>query len=336
MTPKRAILVGLGSYGRQWASDCRDHEGVDLVGFVAHSERSYERAAREWGVPQDRLFMNLKEAIERTRPDFALDVTPPSAHREVALTCFAAGVSVLGAKPLSDDADAAREMVKAGKEAGCCHMVAQVARFAALPRMTRRLLDEDRIGDPAQLDAALFAAWADWPGTHYVNDPYMFLIDMGCHHFDTMRYLLDKDPVSTQVISWNLPWGWHKGDASHVAVFEFPGCRAVHRGVGCSNGKANWPGYWRIEGPKGSITWEEGRLFVGREHGLATPECEEIDLSGYDRPTGRIAALEEFIRAMNEDREPECSGMDNLGTIMMTLAAAQSAREGRRVMINRM
>ena len=45
--------------------------------------------------------MNLEEAIERTRPDFVLDVTPPSAHREVALTCFAAGVSVLGEKPLS-------------------------------------------------------------------------------------------------------------------------------------------------------------------------------------------------------------------------------------------
>lgn len=103
MTTKRAILVGLGSYGRQWASDCRDHEGVDLAGFVAHSERSYERAAREWGVPQDRLFMNLEEAIERTRPDFVLDVTPPSAHREVALTCFAAGVSVVGEKPLSDE-----------------------------------------------------------------------------------------------------------------------------------------------------------------------------------------------------------------------------------------
>ena len=109
MKARRVVLVGLGSYGRLWADDCRDHDGVDLVGFVAHSERSRERALREWCVPSDRLYMNLEEAIERETPDFVLDVTPPSVHHEVALTSFAAGVSVLGEKPLSDDPDAARE-----------------------------------------------------------------------------------------------------------------------------------------------------------------------------------------------------------------------------------
>lgn len=39
------------------------------------------------------------------------------------LTCFDTGVSVLEEKPLSDDADAVRELVRADQNAGFRHMV---------------------------------------------------------------------------------------------------------------------------------------------------------------------------------------------------------------------
>jgi predicted dehydrogenase len=330
----RAVMAGLGGFAPRWLEVCKGSGDVELVGFAARSERSRERAATELGLPRDRLFASVAEALERTHPDFVLDVTPPAAHREVALAAFAAGAAVLGEKPLSDDPAAAREIVAAGARAGCLHMVSQQQRFARQPRLTRKLLEAGEIGDPGQLDIAFFVPWADKPGTHYVTQPYMFLLDMGCHHFDTMRYVLAGDPVAATVVSWNLPWGWHKGDASHVGVFEFPrGVRGVHRAMGCSIGhRTVASGEWRLEGPRGSITWEEGKVFVSEEHRVTSSRRREVPVDA-NALEGQQAVLAEFVAAMRAGREPECSGRDNLGTVAMTFGALASAREGRRVEI---
>jgi predicted dehydrogenase len=164
----------------------------------------------------------------------------------------------------------------------------------------------------------------------------MFLLDMGCHHFDAIRYVLGADPLSARVLSWNLPWGWHAGDASHVALFDFPGrVRAIQRATGCSNGKATpWSGDWRIEGPRGSITWEDGRVFVTREHRTENRRREEIPLEAAGGKEGQAAVLDEFLAALRDDREPECSSRDNLGTMAMTFAAVESARSGRAVALS--
>ena len=77
MSRFKGILAGLGSHGRYWNTICSDHSEVELVGYVARTETSRERAAVEWGVPRERLFASLQESIERSRPDFVLDVTPP-------------------------------------------------------------------------------------------------------------------------------------------------------------------------------------------------------------------------------------------------------------------
>ena len=113
-------------------------------------------------------------------------------------------------------------------------------------------------------------SWADAPGSHYVTQPYMFLMDMSIHHFDMMRYVLGADPVSVQCTSWNQPWGWHKGDAAHAIVFRYEdGLVATHVACGCAVGsQTNWNGDWRIEGPKGSIDWSTN----GIRHASNSPE----------------------------------------------------------------
>ena len=138
-------------------------------------------------------------------------------------------------------------------------MITQNYRFNGLPRTTRRLLAEDLIGPVGQLDVSLYVNWADSPGSHYVTEPYMFLTDMGIHHFDMMRYTLGQDPVSAHALTWNLPWGWHQGDAAQMILFRFAnGVVATHRGIGCTVGHvpAGHNGEWRYEGPRGTLTWE--------------------------------------------------------------------------------
>ncbi|GIX05978.1 MAG: hypothetical protein KatS3mg115_0381 [Candidatus Poribacteria bacterium] len=155
---------------------------------------------------------------------------------------------------------------------------------------------------------------------------------MGIHHFDLMRYVFDREPIAVEARTWNPSWGWHRGDAGHTAIFELEGGLIVtHHALGCSVGKQSpWNGEWRIEGPQGSITWEEDQIFrtsIEREHAGR----EQLPLDQV--PPAQDAILQEFLDAVREGREPECSSRDNIRSLAMVFAGIRSDQERRRVEI---
>ncbi len=332
----KAIIVGLGGRGAGWLKDCRENPDVEVVACVEPGENNKKRAIGELGVKKEQLYDDLSAAIKATKADFIVDVTPPAVHERVAMTAFENKLHVLGEKPLSDDYAAAKRVVAAGKRAGVKHMITQNYRFAGLPRTTNRLLKEGIIGTVGQLDVSLYVPWADLPGSHYVTQPFMFLTDMGIHHFDMMRYTLGLDPLSAQAITWNLPWGWHQGDACQLILFRFTnGVIGTHRGVGCTVGHvpAGHNGEWRFEGPKGTITWEGFDLYHTQSHRTDKKVREKLPTDNNERTGGPKALLAEFISALKEDRQPECNAEDNLKSMGMVFAAVKSAKEKREVTI---
>ena len=179
--------------------------------------------------------------------------------------------------------------------------------------------------------------WADIPNSPYVNEPYMLLADMMVHQFDMMRYVLNTNATAIQAITWNLKWGWHKGDAAHAIVVEFEnGIRGTHVCLGACVGKqTSWNGSWQIEGDAGGITWEDDKMWHTHMHRTPKP-VHELMIARWrpaEDPTLLDDVLNEFLTAMKKGREPECSGADNLHTLAMTFAAIKSAKENRRVKI---
>ncbi len=329
----KAIIVGLGGRGQGWLRDCRQHPEVEVAACVEPNPDNKKRAVEQLEVPPEQLYASLEAAIDAVDADFVVDITPPAAHVPIALTAFAAGLHVIGEKPMSDDYQEAKKVVATGTKHGLKHMITQNYRFNGLPRTTRRLLQEELIGPVGQLDVSLYVNWADNPGSHYVTEPYMFLTDMGIHHFDMMRYTLDVDPLSVHAVTWNLPWGWHQGDACQHILFRFAnGVMATHHGVGCTVGHvpAGHNGEWRYEGPKGTLTWEGFSLFHTHAHKADPPVRAELDLDGDD--SGELnPVLVEFVDALKEDRAPECNAEDNLKSMAMVFAALKSIEEKREV-----
>lgn len=325
------ILVGMGGRAQSWVQVCSRNSDVALTAFVEPVEAQRKAVAEKLKLPPDRLFASLADAVKAVKADFALDVTPPAAHEAVALGAFSAGLHVLGEKPLSDDFGAARRIVAAAERAGRTHMVTQNYRFGPVPRTTRRLLASGAVGEPKQVSVGFYRAWATRLGTHYTTMPYPLLTDMGIHHFDLLRYVMGQEPVRVTARSWNPKWGWHAGDASHTAFVEFTGgLMATHHSCGCSVGKQSpWNGEWRIDGPDGSLTWEEDQIFITREHPPEQKRREAVPADALPL-TGQDALLAEFVAAIREGREPECSGRDNLRSLALTFATVQSAREGGR------
>jgi predicted dehydrogenase len=325
----KVIVAGLGGQGRGWTKRVRNHPDCELVACVEPVEEMRQRAVEQVELAPEIIHPTLEDALSAVSADFVLDVTPPAIHREVAEKAFAAGLHVLGEKPLSDDFTVAKQIVEAGEKAGLKHMLTQNYRFSAFPRTTRRLLAEGLIGEPGQCDIRFYIPWADLPGSHYVTQPYMLLNDMMIHHFDMMRYVLGVEPARVHAITWNQPWGWHQGDAAQSVVFQYPdGLMATHVASGCSLGsRTSWNGDWHIEGPSGSIDWTTTEIRHAHLH--RTENRVEETISPDTVPSPDQAILTEFMSAIREDREPECSGRDNLRSLTMVFAAIKSAREGR-------
>jgi len=325
------IITGLGGRGLHWIRQIRQRKDCGIAGCVEPLEANRRRAVEQHDVPAETIFSTLEEALERVKPDFVLDVTPPAVHHEIAEQAFAAGLHVLGEKPLSDDFGRAREVVESGRRAGVKHMITQNYRFTSFPRTTRQRLAEGLIGKPGQCDVRFYMPWADAPGSHYVTQPFMLINDMMVHHFDLLRYVLGQDPASVQAITWNHPWGWHQGDAAHAIVFHYAdGLVATHVSVGCAVGsQTSWNGDWRIEGPEGSIDWDKTSMWHTHLH--RTPEKSRREIFPLAVPAPEQAILDEFFAAVREDRQPECSAEDNLQSLAMVFGAIRSAKEGRRV-----
>ena len=153
---------------------------------------------------------------------------------------------------------------------------------------------------------------------------------MGIHHFDMLRYVLDSEPLSVRCVTWNPAWAWHRGDASHVAIFRFAsGAHAVHRGVGCAIGiRTTWNGEWRIEGPEGTITWEGADMYHTRLYRTERPIRAQVFPDRAGTPAGQDPLLTEFVAAIREDREPECNAADNLRSLAMVEGCVRSAEAG--------
>ncbi len=324
----RAILVGLGSRGRFWAGVCGRNDDVDVVAYVEPSPQQQAAAKEQINIPDERLFTSLEQALEKVEADFVLDVTPPSARETIAKTALGAGLHVLAEKAMGEDWDMARRIAALVEQSGKIYMVTQNYRFRELPRTTRRLLDEGLLG---RINTVVMGFYRRWGlGRHYVEIPYALLLEMTVHHFDTLRYLLAREPRWVWAKTWNAPWGWHKGDVGHTVLFQFDGDLMVtHHALGCSLGKQSpWDGELRIEGEYGSLTWEDDGLYYTCAYPEDKAKREKIEPDRLPA-TDADAVLVEFMSAVAEGREPECSARDNLGTLAMVFGAIRSDQEGR-------
>ena len=129
--------------------------------------------------------------------------------------------------------------------------------------------------------------------------------------------------------------GWHQGDAAQLILFRFEdGVMATHRGVGCTVGHvpAGHNGEWRYEGPRGTLTWEGFAHIHSHQHKVDPKVRRQVELD--DTGEGdQNPVLREFVAAISEDREPECSAADNIKSMGMVFAAVQSAKQGREIQI---
>jgi len=331
--PLRILQVGLGGWGRDWASRVLPAvPSVELVGGADPDPTARKLAGTMLELPARRLFARLEDGLARTAADAVLVTTVLPGHVPVARAALEAGKHVLVEKPFAPSVADGRTLVELAAERGLTLMVSQNYRFFPAVLAVAKLVRDRELGQLHQIsiDFRRYNSFAlNGPSPHFGYEQPL-LVDMSIHHFDLLRMILGREPERITCETWNPSWSGFAGPPVAVATIVFDDRPVVsYRGSWISAGPVTpWGGEWRMDFERGEVLWttrgDESSLadvVVVRRRG-EKPQSRTLRRMGL---IDRWATLTEFASAVREGREPECSGRDNLGTLAMAAAAVESA-----------
>jgi predicted dehydrogenase len=124
MTPVRAAVVGVGSFGRNHARVISELKGVELAAIVDSDPTRAAAVAQEYGAE---AYTDIGALLGNV--DAAIVATPTDTHESIALWLLGAGIDVLVEKPIAATAAAGERMTRAAEENGQILQVGHLERF---------------------------------------------------------------------------------------------------------------------------------------------------------------------------------------------------------------
>ncbi|WP_239633986.1 Gfo/Idh/MocA family oxidoreductase [Paenibacillus sp. H1-7] len=331
MNKIRVIQVGAGRFGQSWLKVLSEYEQVELAAVVDVVPDNLAAASAITQLPDSRLFGSLDEAAQAVEADMALIVTPPATHKSIALQALQAGLHVVLEKPLTHTFDEAAELYEQSKRYDRKIMISQNYRWRPCIQTLKKLLQEQIIGRVGYIEY-------DFRKAHQVGGwrnemDEILLEDMSLHHFDIMRFILDKEPVDVYAQSFRPYWSWFNGNPSASVVIRFEdNIRVNYFGSWVNRGReTTWNGDIRVYGEHGAIEMTDDQLFIWKQDKEGEPSAVELPEAAYG---DRMSSLNDFVEAIRNHREPVTSLADNIKSFALTCAAIQSTQEGRSVTIN--
>ncbi len=333
----RLVQVGVNGWGATWLSRVVDSPSWELAAIVDIDADALERARAEHGLPADRCFASLTEACAAVEADAALVVTPVSSHLDVATEAFNAGLHVLVEKPMADTMANSHEIVRRSEAAGCTLMVSQNYRFRRAAQVVARIMKEGWLGPLG------FANITYRKELHFVTPDvihgfaaYEYIRDMAIHHLDQIRGLLHCEPAVVYGHLYNPPWSWfkHAPVLNAVLQLEDGGVVEYSGSWGARGRQTTFDGDWFIECEQGQIEFVNNRVLVHPEIPWIAVQMDGfLERNGWleaeipmDTAEDRSYVLQEFHRCLVAGETPATTGRDNLRSIALTFALADSAR----------
>lgn len=190
-------VIGTGAIGREHI-DRITHKlkGAQVVAVNDFNTAQAESVVRDLGL-EARVYTTGVDVIQAPDVDALIVTSSGQTHETFVLAAIKAGKPVFCEKPLAVTAEGCRQIVEAEMATG--RQLVQVGfmrRFDTAYRQLKRVLEADTIGAPLILNCVHRNPQS--PSSDFGGD--MALTDSCVHEFDVLRWLLDDDYVSAQVI----------------------------------------------------------------------------------------------------------------------------------------
>jgi UDP-N-acetyl-2-amino-2-deoxyglucuronate dehydrogenase len=343
-------IVGCGAIHQTHANAIRLIEDAELIGFYDVVPERACAAAERYDVLAAPSLQDLFDQVD------AINVCVPSGnHASVAIAAAEAGRHVLCEKPIEVTLEAATRMIEATDKAGVKLSVISQHRFAEDIQQLREAAQAGALGPLIACD--MYNKWfrtqayydsGDWRGTWHL-DGGGCLMNQGVHYVDLIQWIMGGVAAVQAMTRTMAHENIEVEDVANVLVEYRNGAIGVIQAS-----TSYYPGLAeRIEvhGKWGTAIIEADRLKVWQVDEKAaaeglygngitaqpTPKVHTQDKNAEDTTASDPQALwieqhrrqiEDFTRAILEDRPPAITGRDALEPLKVILAIYESARQG--------
>lgn len=327
----RMALIGCGFFAQNhlhaWAS-------IPEVGIVAVCDRDETKAeAARAAFGAGRAYTDAAEMLAAEKLDFVDIATTMQTHKPLVELAAANGVHVIVQKPLAPSWEDCIAIVETCQKAGVRLMVHENFRFQSPILAARRALAEGRIGKPHFTQASFRSGYDVFSGQPYLATEKRFiLIDLGIHILDVCRAIMGE-AETLYCVTQHINPAIAGEDVATTLIRHQGGGVSI---VDCSYASRRLPEPFpqtllRIEGEHGTIELLEGYRLRITSHGAVTEQAVEPETPAWTQKPWHV--LQESVLNLQRHwvatwlagKEPETSGVDNLRTYGLVMAAYDSA-----------
>ena len=199
----RAGIIGCGGIAGGKHMPCLKATGkADMVAFCDIVEEKAQKAAKEYGTPDAKVYTQYKKLLEDKTIDMVYVLTPNKSHSFITIDALEAGKHVMCEKPMAKTSKEAREMVEASKRTGKLLTIGYQTRYKPESQYIKGAVERGDLGDIyfAKAHALRRRAVPTW-GV-FLNEEEQGggpLIDIGTHALDLTLWYMNNYKVKSVV-----------------------------------------------------------------------------------------------------------------------------------------
>jgi predicted dehydrogenase len=351
----RVGVVGCGVIHSTHCDALSQIEGAQLTAVCDVVPERVQAAAEKYGVIACHSLEELWSHV-----DMVTVCVPSGLHAQIGVAAAAQGKHVLVEKPIDITLDNAKSLVAACKAAGVKLGTISQHRFAHDIRRLREAVQSGALG--RILEGDCYNKWyrsqayydsGDWRGT-WALDGGGCLMNQGVHYVDMLQWVMGGIAAVQAQTRTTAHERIEVEDIANVLVeFKNGATGIIQAGTSYYPGMAErleihgLYGTIVIEGDK-AVVWkidpegsQLGKYGDGKDKlpaasaqlSALTEAADQKEASASGDPTAIWTAqhrmqIEDFIRSIEEDRDPEVTGEAALEPLKIILAIYQSGREG--------
>lgn len=324
-------LIGASTIAKEWVIGAIRATGGEIVSVMSTNAERGKAYAAEQGIATSTT--SLEELVNDPSIDSVYISTTNELHRDQALAAAKSGKHILCEKPLAMSLDDARSMVQAAKDAGVVMATNHHLRNAATHRAMREAIKAGRIGKP--LSARVFHAVYLPPHLQgwRLDRPEAgggVILDITVHDADTLRFVLDDDPVEAIAVTQSGGMGKEGLEDAVMGALRFRSGVIAQFHDGFTTKFADTG--LEVHGTEGSLIGRN--VMTQRATGTVTlrDASGEQDLP-LDHRNLYETALAAFHAAIVGKGQPSATGEDGVWSLAAGIAVVEAARTGRAVKI---
>lgn len=321
----RGVLVGFGRMGSYHLRALLSRRDATVAAVVDPDPG--RRADVPAGIA---TFADLADALKAVSADFACLAAPVHRLPALARTAIDAGLAVMIEKPMAQDEEAARTVVRAAEERGVVLAVGLVERCNPAVEALRLMLCEQTAGQVYQVHARRLSPY---PGR---ESPVGVALDLGTHDVDVIRFItgseIDRVYAETFARAGNVhedlvsaTLRLESGATGMLDVNWMTPTKVRQLSVTCEGGlfvldylTQDLTFYQR---PRSDIEWDTLRMMRGTGEG-------DMIRYGIARREPLMIQWDRFLAALAGEGSPAASGNDGIAALSIARSIQLSASDG--------